>query len=213
MKKINIIIILIILPIICNAKWDDITRGIYKNPGIINSDNGLFLREKPSIKSKSIYLIKYKELIEIIDKNGPKDNLYNKDGQWNYISYEGTKGWVWGNFIITPKEAKIYEIFRHGGPTDTGRIYFYLYDNKTFDLIFIDPGTENVYYNGNWSKNNLNITLIFNNKGPDTKYLFHNGKEYYANNVKEIGEFTYEISDYKRYLEILWIHCIQINFK
>ncbi len=68
-------------------------------PAIINAASGLSMREKPARSAKLIIKLQQGTKVEIIDKNGPAEQIEGKRSNWFKIVSGGHTGWVFGGFI------------------------------------------------------------------------------------------------------------------
>lgn len=71
------------------------------NYGIVIAEKGLILRSSSTTNSKKITTIPYNAKVEVIDKNGPKDNIYGISSMWYKVKYKNKTGWVFGGFLKT----------------------------------------------------------------------------------------------------------------
>ncbi len=94
MKKIIVIFYLLFLIIL-------LLNGTASNYGIVTSKKGLILRSSSTTNSKKITTIPYNAKVQIIIKDGPKDNIYGISSKWYKVKYKNKTGWVFGGFIKT----------------------------------------------------------------------------------------------------------------
>lgn len=94
MKKIIFTIYLLLFIIFfLNSKNNDY--------GIVTSKTGLILRSSSTTDSEKITTIPYKAKVQIINNDGPKDNIYGISSRWYKVKYKNKTGWVFGGFLKT----------------------------------------------------------------------------------------------------------------
>ncbi len=68
-------------------------------PAIITAASGLSMREKPARTAKLIVKLRQGTKVEIIDKNGPAEQIEGKRSNWFKVNSSGQTGWVFGGFL------------------------------------------------------------------------------------------------------------------
>lgn len=63
------------------------------------ANNGLVLREKPTIKSKRMGLIPYGTKVDILGKTKKQVTIAKKTSNWFKVRYNNKSGWVFGGFL------------------------------------------------------------------------------------------------------------------
>jgi hypothetical protein len=91
--KFSIFVLMMIIPFVT------ISNPIAKN-GIINSKNGLVLREKPDVSSSQICIMPFGEYIEIYEALH-EDTINNIQAHWLKIKYKEYNGFAFGGYIDT----------------------------------------------------------------------------------------------------------------
>lgn len=77
---------------------------------IVTAESGLILRDKPGKGSTKLITMPYKESVEVIDKNGPKEKIAGINAKWYKIKYKGKTGWAFSAFISKDDESATNEI-------------------------------------------------------------------------------------------------------
>ncbi len=68
-------------------------------PAVITAASGLSLREKPARNAKLIVKLLQGTKVEIIDKNGPTEQIEGKRSNWFKVISGSRTGWAFGGFI------------------------------------------------------------------------------------------------------------------
>lgn len=71
----------------------------YKRAMIDIESNTVNMRSQPSLSSDILLQIPDRSIVQVLFYDTEKYILNEKYGKWCRISYAGTEGWVWGNFI------------------------------------------------------------------------------------------------------------------
>jgi len=66
---------------------------------VIAAASGLSLREKPARNAKLIVKLRQGTKIEVIDRNGPEEQIEGKRSNWFKVSSGAHTGWVFGGFV------------------------------------------------------------------------------------------------------------------
>jgi hypothetical protein len=157
-NKTIIIIIGIVLLNNCNqpnnigrkSQTTDIDRKMW-----VIAKNGLYLREKPSISGKSIWLIPFGEEITTINNKKIPDKINGINGNWLNVKYKNKSGWSFDTFL-----NKVYTSDNNNN-LQLERFYgsYKLYGLNSFSSN-LDAGTYSLLF----YKNNK-ITFIDNDIG------------------------------------------------
>jgi len=81
----------------------------------------LTLREKPSINSKSITVLKAGTIVNVTGKNKNKEKIDNLEGYWFKTKINTKEGWLYGGYLIKHRNQNIeefikrFEFFRYLG--------------------------------------------------------------------------------------------------
>ena len=67
--------------------------------GIVESKDGMNLREGASKTTKLIDFMPYLSQVIILEMNGPEETLHNVKSRWFKIKYMNKEGWVFGGFV------------------------------------------------------------------------------------------------------------------
>ncbi len=73
--------------------------GIKKFYFAVDTPKGLNLREEPSIKSKTIDLLPFDTIGEVLEWNDQEELIQNKKGFWIRINYNQKTGWIFSGFL------------------------------------------------------------------------------------------------------------------
>lgn len=165
MNKINFVlftVFFILVPINCISK---ITRVAY-----VNAENGLILRDQPSIKSNKILVIPNNSEIEILDPSIKTDQINDKKGNWVKARYMNNVGYLFDAYLslnqkINPTKICPNSEYQINNLTET------TYSNK-LNLIKISNLNDAEFLE---LKNSKNMNYIIAKIG--TKY-FSSGKKY-----------------------------------
>ena len=65
----------------------------------ITAASGLSMREKPARNAKLIVKLQQGTKVEVIDRNGPAEQIEGRRSNWCKITFRGHTGWVFGGFI------------------------------------------------------------------------------------------------------------------
>lgn len=78
---------------ICNGQKQ------YKRAMIDIESSTVNMRSKASLNSEIIMQIPNRSIVQVLYYDTERFVLNQKYGKWCRISYAGTEGWIWGNFI------------------------------------------------------------------------------------------------------------------
>ena len=68
-------------------------------PAVVTAASGLSMREKPARTAKLVVKLDHGAKIEIIDRNGPTEQIEGKRSSWFKVNSGGHTGWVFGGFV------------------------------------------------------------------------------------------------------------------
>lgn len=94
-------IILEVLPIMFTILFYSSVFGEEKNfhQKIVVAENGLRLREKGDVLSKTIDLIPFGEKVVIVEVDAKEQTIDNVKGSWCKIKWKGRAGWVFSGYL------------------------------------------------------------------------------------------------------------------
>lgn len=76
--------------------------------GIVNTPNGVVVREKPNRNSKQLCSLEDRAEFKVLDlDSGPTEIIENKLGSWLYIEAGNVKGWVFGGLVTIKTRAEV----------------------------------------------------------------------------------------------------------
>ncbi len=233
MKQIFFILIISIILSNCKQSTDpnNSSKLIFK---YISSENGLILREKPSINSKKLFVIPYKDKINVISTtNIPlslHDNILNTtiNGNWVKVEYKQLSGYVFDGYLseTIPTYSDNISIFVKRPILNK----FFKYNNskELLNIIILELGQPNSikesdtnYLNNNaidklvsleYGKNDINLYKNTNNNTFHLfSYLFLNNDIPLNLNVK-IGMNIDEIKNIFGEPRIIDNNCYKYNY-
>lgn len=65
----------------------------------VSGEDGLRLRDKPGLKSKTITVLSYRTEITVKKKSHISVSILGVEGHWCEVEYQGTQGWLFGAYI------------------------------------------------------------------------------------------------------------------
>lgn len=81
--------------------------------GTVIAVNGLNFREKPTLHSNKLGIIPFKTVLNIIDPDGPVEEIDGYKTNWIEIQYKNKTGWVFGKYIVNGnKSGEIDQLFK-----------------------------------------------------------------------------------------------------
>lgn len=110
----------ILLLILSCEKKDDLKNKTFKNETETkiketyefyktNAGSGLFLREKPTTKSKKLALLPNKTIGRILEKSKKTETIDDKTGYWFKTEYKEKTGWIFSGYTITSYDRHYLE--------------------------------------------------------------------------------------------------------
>jgi hypothetical protein len=72
-----------------------------KGVATVIADEGLVLRAEPNIAAAKIDVVPFGALVDLVDREGPRDTINGVEDRWVKAVYEGKQGWCFGAFLLT----------------------------------------------------------------------------------------------------------------
>ena len=66
----------------------------------VSSESGLFLREEPSVKAKSIVLIPQGAKVKVLKEESETVTISGATGKWTQVKFRDEEGWAFGGFLV-----------------------------------------------------------------------------------------------------------------
>ncbi|NLV66858.1 MAG: SH3 domain-containing protein [Spirochaetes bacterium] len=113
-KGFNILSLILTAIIICTAGCDKKKAVEFEKKQFVISLKGLNAREKPDLNSKPVFLLKFRDEVEVIRKSDDVDTINSITSNWYEIRNAGRTGWVFGAYIRPMGKARPVFYFYKG---------------------------------------------------------------------------------------------------
>ena len=80
-----------------------------KNTAYVSASSGLVMRSGPGTKQTRIMSIPPGKPVEVLDANGPEEQIEGKKAHWTKVRYANQEGWVFGGFLSGQKPQSVRE--------------------------------------------------------------------------------------------------------